>query len=547
MGLLSSLLGIIGFVIGIPLGLLVGFFVFVYPEDTKQVKDPVVRPISDLGPKAVEELLPEIPPWVKTPDYERVDWLNKFLLDMWPFLDKAICGMIRLTAKPIFAEYIGKYQIKGIEFDKLSLGTLPPTLCGIKVLETNEKELVMEQVIKWAGNPNIVLDLHVSSLKISVQLVDLQVFVTLRTTLRPLVPTIPCFAKIVVSLMGKPHVDFGMKISGGDIMAIPGLYGFVQETIKKQVASLYLWPQTLEIPILDESTVAIKKPVGILHVNVVRAHKLLKKDLLGTSDPYVKLTLTGDKLSAKKTSIKMRNLNPEWNEKFKLVVKDPNSQVLQLQVYDWDKVGAHDRLGMQLVPLKVLKPYENKEFTLDLLKDTNINEVPIKKNRGQIVVDLTFVPFKEDSMKFGGASGTYSRRESRSDALLTDDEIEEGSGLLSLVIQEAEEVEGEHHNNPYAVLTFRGEKKKTKMIRKTRHPRWNEEFQFMLEEPPLHEKIHIQVLSKRKNFSFLSKESLGYVEINLNDVVHNGRINDKYHLIDSKNGVIQVEIRWTTA
>ena len=42
------------------------------------------------------------------------------------------------------------------------------------------------------------------------------------------------------------------------------------------------------------------------------------------------------------------------------------------------------------------------------------------------------------------------------------------------------------------------------------------------------------------------KESLGHVEINLDDVVHNGRINQKYHLIDSKNGVIHVEIRWIT-
>ena len=40
------------------------------------------------------------------------------------------------------------------------------------------------------------------------------------------------------------------------------------------------------------------------------------------------------------------------------------------------------------------------------------------------------------------------------------------------------------------------------------------------------------------------QESLGHVEINLNDVVHNGRINDKFHLINSKNGAIQVEIRW---
>ena len=68
----------------------------------------------------------------------------------------------------------------------------------------------------------------------------------------------------------------------------------------------------------------------------------------------------------------------------------------------------------------------------------------------------------------------------------------------------------------------------------------------MLEEPPLNEKIHIEVMSKRTGISFRSKESLGNVDINLTDVVHNGRINEKYHLINSKNGVIQVEIRWTT-
>ena len=61
-------------------------------------------------------------------------------------------------------------------------------------------------------------------------------------------------------------------------------------------------------------------------------------DLLGTSDPYVKLSLIGDKLPTKKTTVKKNNLNPEWNDKFKLVVKDPESQLLQLQVYDWDKV-----------------------------------------------------------------------------------------------------------------------------------------------------------------------------------------------------------------
>ena len=37
---------------------------------------------------------------------------------------------------------------------------------------------------------------------------------------------------------------------------------------------------------------------------------------------------------------------------------------------------------------------------------------------------------------------------------------------------------------------------------------------------------------------------LGYVDINLNDVVYNGRINEKYNMINSRNGVLHVEIRW---
>lgn len=35
------------------------------------------------------------------------------------------------------------------------------------------------------------------------QLVDLQIFAALRVTLKPLVPTFPCFASITISLMEK--------------------------------------------------------------------------------------------------------------------------------------------------------------------------------------------------------------------------------------------------------------------------------------------------------------------------------------------------------
>ena len=79
-------------------------------------------------------------------------------------------------------------------------------------------------------------------------------------------------------------------------------------------------------------------------MRVVKAMKLRKKDLLGASDPYVKLKLTEDKLPSKKTTVKHKNLNPEWNEEFDIVVKDPQTQALELNVFDWEQVGFHNFL-----------------------------------------------------------------------------------------------------------------------------------------------------------------------------------------------------------
>ncbi|KAJ6813178.1 synaptotagmin-2-like [Iris pallida] len=477
-------------------------------------------------------MLPEIPLWVKNPDFDRIDWLNKFIENMWPYLDKAICKTAKEVTKPIIAENCAKYKIDSVEFQTLTLGSLPPTFQGMKVYVTDEKELIMEPSLKWAGNPNVTVVVKAYGLKATVQVVDLQVFALPRITLKPLVPNFPCFAKILVSLMEKPHVDFGLKLFGADVMSIPGLYRFAQETIKNQVASMYLWPRTLEVQIMDPSK-AMKKPVGILHVNVVRAIKLKKKDFMGKSDPYVKLKLTEATLPSKKTTVKRSNLNPEWNEEFKLVVKDPESQSLEISV------GKHERMGMHVVPLKDLKPEELTSLTLDLLKNMDPNDAQNEKSRGQVVLELTYKPFKEDQANDSG-----------DDAGLVEKAPEgtpSGGGLLVVTVHEAQDLEGKHHTNPYVKILFRGEEKKTKHIKKNRDPRWGEEFQFVCEEPPVNDRMHVEVLSRPPSIGIHSKETLGYVEINLADVISNKRINEKFHLIDSKNGRVQIELQWRSA
>lgn len=42
-------------------------------------------------------------------------------------------------------------------------------ISGLQVYETNEKELILEPSIKWAGNPNIILVVKVLSVPITIQ------------------------------------------------------------------------------------------------------------------------------------------------------------------------------------------------------------------------------------------------------------------------------------------------------------------------------------------------------------------------------------------
>ncbi|CAK9857854.1 unnamed protein product [Sphagnum jensenii] len=535
MGLLSTVMGVVGFAWGISLGLVVGYFLFIYLRST-DVKDPITKPVAELDTKTLLDLLPEIPLWVKNPDYDRVDWLNKFLKDLWPYLDKAICKIISETAQPYIRDYGPKFKLDSIEFESLTLGTLSPTLVGVKVFETNESQMILEPSFKFAGNPNIILAAKAFGLKATVQLVDVQIFATARVTLKPLIPIFPCFSKIVVSLMERPYVDFGLKLLGGDLMAIPGVYGFVQDFIKDQVSQLYMWPKALEIPVIDDPSAA-KKPVGILEVTVLRGKNLLKMDVLGKADPYVKLQLVNT-LMSKKTQTKMNTLNPEWNETFKLLVQDPKSQSLELHVYDWDRIGTDEEMGMIVVPLQDLVELEQKMLDLNLLKNDDPNDDRNKKARGVLTVGLLYKPFKEDEqVEFLGDGNNESGR--------APDCTAEGGGLLVVIVHAAEDVEGKYHTNPYAKVVFRGDEKKTQIIKRNRDPRWEQTFEWQLEEPPVDDHLHVEVMSRNMGLSVHFKaESLGYVDISLSDVVNNKRINEKYTLIDSKHGRIQVELLW---
>ncbi|XP_018458738.1 synaptotagmin-3-like isoform X1 [Raphanus sativus] len=74
---------------------------------------------------------------------------------MWPYLDKAVCEIIRSSAQAIFAGYIGTFCIESIEFEKLSL---PPTVHDVAVEREVEGDLLLGDMVQGLGLRAGVID-----------------------------------------------------------------------------------------------------------------------------------------------------------------------------------------------------------------------------------------------------------------------------------------------------------------------------------------------------------------------------------------------------
>eukprot|EP00271_Cylindrocystis_brebissonii_P005153 TRINITY_DN170_c0_g2_i1.p1 TRINITY_DN170_c0_g2~~TRINITY_DN170_c0_g2_i1.p1 ORF type:complete len:609 (-),score=168.12 TRINITY_DN170_c0_g2_i1:585-2411(-) len=543
----SAITGTFGFVCGLLLGLLVGYWLFIFGIPLK-VEEPTITGLwgedgRDVDEKNLKRVMAEIPIWVIEPDYDRVDWINSLLREMWPFIDKAVEAQVKDIVGPMLKER-KPTVLQSLDFDELSLGTLPPTLAGIKVYDTTDNEVILQPMLKWAGNPNILLAARACGLKATVQLVDLTIFATIRITLKPLVPVFPCFARMTVSLMSRPTVDFGLKIIGGDVMAIPGLYTFIQETIKNVVADMMLWPKVYEVFKADDASQ--KKYVGWLIVKNLLAKNLKNIERFGVVDPYVKLSLGG--LATKNTSVKYNQLNPSWpGEEFQLVVTDPETQMLEISIYD-KEVSSRDKLmSVQRFPLKELlaTPGEAKPVQLAMKKNKAALDAqpPTNDTSGQLCFDALYRPFSvEETAEFA-----------------TDDEdprsaipstVPPGGGLLRVKVQSGQSLEtkGSGSPNPYVIVRFRGEERQTKVLKNTPDGEFDHPlFEFVMDESPREEELHVSVWSKEKRpvISWVKdKEAVGFVDIPLSDVVANGRINDVYQLNECRNGKLKIELQW---
>lgn len=398
MGLISGM--VMGVMVGV--ALMAGWSRVMRRRSTKRIaKAADIKVLGALTRDDLRKLCGDsFPEWISFPQFEQVKWLNKHLSKLWPFVVEAATVVVKESVEPLLDDYRPP-GIKSLKFRKFSLGNVSPKIEGIRIQNLQPGQIIMDIDFRWGGNPSIILAVDAVVASLPIQLKDLEVYTVIRVIFQ-LSEDIPCISAVVVALLAdpEPKIQYTLKAIGGSLTAVPGLSDMIDDTVNSIVSDMLLWPHRHVVKLgvnVDTSDLELK-PQGRLSVTVVKATSLRNKEMIGKSDPYVKLYVRP--MFKVKTKVIDDDLNPEWNETFDLIVEDKETQSVIFEVYDEDNLQQDKRLGVAKLALNTLEPEITQEVTLKLLHSVD----PIKnrdtKDRGTLHLKVKYHPFtKEEQLE----------------------------------------------------------------------------------------------------------------------------------------------------
>ncbi|WCJ29985.1 Calcium-dependent lipid-binding (CaLB domain) family protein [Euphorbia peplus] len=557
-----------GLVIGLVVGLLL-IVAFVRSENGRsKFRTQLAHTVAAFARITVEDskkILPPqfYPPWVVFSEKQKLcsqftllfflTWLNQHLTKIWPYVNDAASELIKASVEPVLEQY-RPMVLSSLKFSKFTLGTIAPQFTGISIIEGGEKNgVTMELEMNWDGNPNIILGIKTRlGVSLPVQVKDLGFTGVFRLIFQPLVAELPCFGAVCFSLRHKKKMDFTLKVIGGDISKIPGIYDAIEGTIRDAIEDAITWPTRKVIPIIpgDYSYLELK-PVGTLEVKLVQAKDLTNKDLIGKSDPFAELYIRPlrDRIKTSKTI--NNDLNPIWNEHYEFVVEDASTQHLVVKIFDDEGLQASELLGCAQVQLCELQPGKVKDVWLNLVKDLEVQRD--NKSRGQVHLELLYFPFE---MENGNPFASNDNMTSLEKILKSSDGKEVAGngnsrrkdviirGVLSVTVISAEDlpsVDLMGKSDPFVILTMKkaGTKNQTRVVNDSLNPVWNQTFDFVVEDG-----LHEMLIAEVYDHDTFGKDYMGRCILTLTKVIVEGEYKDKFPVEGAKSGSLYLSLKW---
>ncbi|NXH94952.1 ESYT3 protein, partial [Pachycephala philippinensis] len=329
-----------------------------------------------------------LPAWVHFPDVERVEWLNKVLVQAWPYFGTIMEKTFKEVLEPkIRAKSV---HLKTCTFTKIHFGEKCPRINGIKAYtkEIDRRQVTLDLQICYIGDCEIHMDIS----KFNLGVKGVQLYGTLRVILEPLLTDAPFVGAVTLFFMQKPHLEINWA-GMSNLLDVPGINVMSDSLIQDFIASRLVLPNRITVPLKKNMNIAHLRfpvPQGVIRVHLLEAENLVQKDnflgaIRGKSDPYALLRVGTVQYRSKTVS---RDLNPIWNETFEFVVHEVPGQDLEVDLYDEDP-DKDDFMGSLLIGL------------VDVMNDRTVDEwFPLSKTTsGHLHLKLEWLSLVNDQEK----------------------------------------------------------------------------------------------------------------------------------------------------
>uniref|UniRef100_A0AAQ6A7Y9 Extended synaptotagmin-like protein 1b n=1 Tax=Amphiprion ocellaris TaxID=80972 RepID=A0AAQ6A7Y9_AMPOC len=470
----------------------------------------------------VSKIKRDLPAWVNFPDVEKVEWLNKVLQQVWPFVGQYLEKLLIETIAPSIRA--SSTHLQTLSFTKVDMGDKVKALrvVGIKAHTENDKGQVLLDL--YVGNVEINVEVKRYFCKAGVK--GIQLHGMMRVILEPLIGDVPIVGAVTMFFIRRPKLDINWT-GLTNLLDIPGLNVMSDSMIMDAIASFLVLPNRLVVPLVPGLHVAqLRSPLprGVVRIHLVEAQSLAAKDnyvkgvMAGLSDPYAILRVGPQTF----TSQHIDNTDsPKWREMYEVIVHEVPGQELEVEVYDKDP-DQDDFLGRTKLDLGIVK----KSIVVDdwfTLKDTPSGRVHFRLEW------LALLP----------STDRLDQILKRNESVTCKTADPPSSAILVVYLDKAEALpmkKGNKEPNPMVQLSVQDITRESKTCYTTVNPEWEEAFTFFIQDPRKQD-IDIQVKDADR------VQTLGSLTIPLSRVLSNSNLSlDQWFQLDNSGSASRIYI-----
>ncbi|XP_075954134.1 extended synaptotagmin-2 isoform X2 [Anarhichas minor] len=441
--------------------------------------------------KAVRQSVPtsELPPWVHYPDVERVEWLNKTVKQMWPFICQFVDKLFRETIEP--AVKAANPHLSSFCFTKIDMGDKPLRVNGVKVYTENvdKRQVIMDLQISFVGNTEIDVDIKKYYCRAGIK--SIQLHGTVRVVMEPLLGDMPLIGALSVFFLKKPLLDINWT-GLTNMLDIPGVNGLFDNIVQDIISSQMVLPNRITIPLVQESQLAqlrFPMPKGVLRIHFIEAQDLLGKDkflgglIKGKSDPYGFIRIGTHFFKSK---VIHETVHPKWNEVYEALIYENTAKNLDIELFDED-TDKDDFLGSLEIDVAELQK-EQKVDEWFAVEDVATGKLHLKLEW----LSLLHTPEKLDQ----ALASIKADRGQANDGL--------SSALLVVFLDSARNLPSgkkvTSDPSPLVQFTVGHQSFGSKTRYKTNEPVWEEAFTFLIHNPKTQE-LQVEVKDEKHECS----------------------------------------------